>query len=302
MVQRRLKNARTDDGSKVKVGHAGTLDPLAEGVLVLGVGRAVRLVPYVQQQPKHYRAKFLIGQSSVSGDLEDDVQLHPEFPVPTIAQLESVARSMIGSIQQTPPAHSAIWIDGKRAHQRVRDGEQVEMPSRTVEIHSIELLRYNFPELEADIVCGSGTYIRTVGLDWATAAGSTAVMAHLRRDAIGRFVHTQAVSIEQLREDDLESLLLPPSMAVSQMTQITLTTDQSVRLGHGLAIELNDENTGPEQNLGSLANGDNASVDGTATNQEAAAMTADGQIRGIVVRKEGAWFPKRIFPVQDVLH
>ncbi|WP_261343511.1 tRNA pseudouridine(55) synthase TruB [Rubripirellula reticaptiva] len=281
VVQRRLKNLRTDDGSKVKVGHAGTLDPLAEGVLVMGVGRAVRLVPYVQQQPKHYRAKFLIGQSSVSGDLEDKVQMHPRLPVPSRSQLETAAKTLIGSIQQTPPAHSAIWIDGKRAHERIRAGEEVEMPSRTVDIHSIEILNYAFPEIEMDIVCGSGTYIRTLGLDLATAAGSTAVMAHLRRDGVGRFLHTKAVSIERLREDDLEPLLLPPSMAVSHMPQITLTENQSTRLGHGLEIETGDEAEGVD---------------------EAAALTEDGQIRGIVIRKGYAWYPKRVFPVDDQVY
>ncbi|TWU60367.1 tRNA pseudouridine synthase B [Rubripirellula tenax] len=281
VVQRRLKGLRTDDGAKVKVGHAGTLDPLAEGVLVMGVGRAVRLVPYVQQQPKHYRAKFLLGQSSESGDLEDGVQLHPDLPVPTAGQLNSAAATMVGQIQQTPPAHSAIWIDGKRAHERVRAGEVVEMPTRMVNVYSMQILNYSFPEVDVDVVCGGGTYIRTIGLDLGLAVGSTAVMAHLRREGVGSFVHTKSVSIERLREDDIEPMLLPPSMAISHMPQVAVNESESTRLGHGLSI--------------SIVNDVDESVDPDA---EIAAVTEGGQIRGIVTRREGAWWPKRVFPVE----
>ena len=98
VVQRRLPR-------KTKVGHAGTLDPLAEGVLVLGVGPAVRLVPYVQQQPKHYLATFRIGSSSVSGDLEGDISEFPDLPIPPREQLEQAARDLTGQIEQVPPAH-----------------------------------------------------------------------------------------------------------------------------------------------------------------------------------------------------
>ncbi|QDT06561.1 tRNA pseudouridine synthase B [Rubripirellula lacrimiformis] len=275
VVQRRLRGLRTDDGAKVKVGHAGTLDPLAEGVLVMGVGRAVRLVPYVQQQVKHYRGKFLLGQSSVSGDLEGEVAQHPDLPIPTLDQLQTAATGLIGTITQTPPAHSAIWIDGVRAHERVRAGEDVDMPSRQVQIDTLQILKYQFPEIELDIQCGSGTYIRTLGMDLARAAGSVAVMSHLCRHGVGRFVHTKAVSVQRLAEDDLEPLLLPPIMAVAHMPQIEIDEDESVRLGHGLQIRR------------------------TTDDDEAAAINEDGELRAIVNVRDGAWFPKRVFPTQN---
>ncbi len=241
----------------------------------MGVGRAVRLVPYVQQQRKHYRAKFLLGQSSISGDLEGDVDVHADLPIPTREQLDTAAKSLVGAITQTPPAHSAIWIDGKRAHERIRAGETVEMPTRVVDVHRIEILAYEFPEVELDVVCGSGTYIRTLGLDLAIAVGSVAVMSHLRRDGVGGFVRGDAISIERLRDEDLALLLLPPVMAVAHMRQVTVTDEESARLGNGLAIEFRGDST------------------------EAAAITFGGLLRGIIVRHQDSWVPKRIFPVDS---
>ncbi len=229
VVQRRLRKV-------AKVGHAGTLDPLAEGVLVLGVGPAVRLVPYVQQLPKHYRATFRLGESSISGDLEGDVTRHPDLPVPSREQLQAATAGLIGRIEQTPPAHSAIWVDGRRAYQRIRAGEEFEMPKRTVKVYSLEILRYEFPEIDLDIVCGSGTYIRTIGLDLGLAAGSTAVMAHLSRHGVGPFVVSDAVSVDQLRSDDIQSMLLPASLGVRHMPRLAIDDTESERLGHGLCI------------------------------------------------------------------
>ncbi len=288
IVQRRLR--------KVKVGHAGTLDPLAEGVLVLGVGPAVRLVPYVQQLPKHYRATFRLGESSISGDLEGDVTKHPDLPVPSREQLETAAAGLIGRIEQTPPAHSAIWVDGRRAYQRIRAGEKFEMPKRTVEVYSLQILRYEFPEIDLDIVCGSGTYIRTIGLDLGLAAGSTAVMAHLRRHGVGPFVVTDSVSVDQLRDDDIQSMLIPASRGVQHMLRLAIDDAESERLGHGLSIA--DE---PEFAIDLVGEPDS---DRTAGGQwvegtEAVAVTGNDHVRAIVRRKKGAWFPSRVFPLSE---
>lgn len=271
VVQRRIR--------PIKVGHAGTLDPLAEGVLVLGVGPAVRLVPYVQQLPKHYRATFLLGQSSVSGDLEGEVLQHPEHPVPSLDQLQNAAAQLIGNIEQIPPAHSAIWVDGKRAYKRVRAGEQIEMPSRTVRVDSLVILNYDFPKLELDIVCGSGTYIRTLGIDLAKLAGSAAVMAYLQRTGVGDFRIEDAITIDQLREDPLESMLVPAEKGVPHLPRLVIDAEQSVRLGHGLCI-------------------DGEPIGKPAATQivEAAAVDRDDHLRAIVRRKRGHWCPYRVFP------
>ena len=275
VVQRRLPR-------KTKVGHAGTLDPLAEGVLVLGVGPAVRLVPYVQQQPKHYLATFRIGSSSVSGDLEGDISEFPDLPIPTREQLEQAARDLTGQIEQVPPAHSAIWINGKRAHQRIRAGETFDMPSRQVEIHVLNITRYEFPEVDLDVMCGSGTYIRTLGIDLAVNAGSTAVMSFLSRTGVGPFVIENALSVDVLREETLDAHLLSPSLAVQHLPQIEVTADDAQRLGHGLClneVEFIDSERMIDQDV-----------------SEAAAITPDGQLRAIVRLKRGQWCPHRVFP------
>ena len=275
VVQRRLPR-------KTKVGHAGTLDPLAEGVLVLGVGPAVRLVPYVQQQPKHYLATFRIGSSSVSGDLEGDISEFPDLPIPTREQLEQAARDLTGQIEQVPPAHSAIWINGKRAHQRIRAGETFDMPSRKVEIHALNITRYEFPEVDLDVICGSGTYIRTLGIDLAVNAGSTAVMSFLCRTGVGPFVIENALSVDVLREETLDAHLLSPSLAVQHLPQIEVTADDAQRLGHGLClneVEFIDSERMIDQDV-----------------SEAAAITPDGQLRAIVRLKRGQWCPHRVFP------
>jgi len=275
VVQRRLPR-------KTKVGHAGTLDPLAEGVLVLGVGPAVRLVPYVQQQPKHYLATFRIGSSSVSGDLEGDISEFPDLPIPTREQLEQAARDLTGQIEQVPPAHSAIWINGKRAHQRIRAGETFDMPSRKVEIHALNITRYEFPEVDLDVICGSGTYIRTLGIDLAVNAGSTAVMSFLCRTGVGPYVIENALSVDVLREETLDAHLLSPSLAVQHLPQIEVTADDAQRLGHGLClneVEFIDSERMIDQDV-----------------SEAAAITPDGQLRAIVRLKRGQWCPHRVFP------
>ena len=231
IVQRRLRQEY--DRRDVKVGHAGTLDPLASGVLVVAVGPASRLVPYVQQQPKHYRASFRLGESTVSGDLEGEITKHAELPRPTQDQIEIAASGLVGTITQTPPAHSAIWVDGQRAYKRIRAGENFEMPTRQVKVHSLRVLRYDFPELDLDVVCSSGTYMRSIGIDLAMAAGSIAVMSSLVRTGIGPFQIDESVSEDNLRSGDLASMIKPPTLAVAHLDQITITSEEVERLGHG---------------------------------------------------------------------
>ena len=278
VVQRRLPR-------KTKVGHAGTLDPLAEGVLVLGVGPAVRLVPFVQQQPKHYQATFRIGSSSISGDLEGEITDFPDLPVPTRDQLENAAQTLTGEIEQVPPAHSAIWVDGQRAYRRIRAGEEFEMPSRKVQIDVLEITRYDSPEVDLNIICGSGTYIRTLGIDLAVNAGSTAVMSFLSRIGVGPFLLQNSVSIETLRKDELEPHLLPVSLAVGHLPRVQVTNEDATRLGHGLCpneLDFSETDAGKDQDI-----------------TEAAAMTQDGQLRAIVRLKQGQWCPYRVFPTKE---
>ena len=280
VVQRRLR--------KVKVGHAGTLDPMAEGVLVLGVGPAVRLVPFVQRYRKHYRGSFRLGVCSESGDTESELSAPSGLHVPSPAELRSAAPQLVGRITQTPPTYSAIHIDGKRAYQRIRAGEVFDMPTRQVDVYSLEVTRCEFPEMELDVVCGSGTYIRTLGIDLARAVGSDAVMTSLRRHAMGPFLGQRSVWIEQLREDDLESMLESPVLAVQDLPRLIVDADASRRLGHGLGIDGEPSD----------AEGNHITSD-WQEGEEVAALTEQHQLRAIVRRKRSAWYPYRVFPLRE---
>ncbi|MFK8110685.1 MAG: tRNA pseudouridine(55) synthase TruB [Rubripirellula sp.] len=284
VLQRRLRK-------QAKVGHAGTLDPLAEGVLVLGVGPAVRLVSYVQQTPKHYRSTFRFGQSSITGDLEGELTHFPNHPVPNQEQIDVAVQNLTGRIEQTPPAHSAIWVDGQRAYKRIRAGEDFEMPKRTVDVYSLEVLRYEYPEIDLNMTCGSGTYVRTLGIDLAKATGTEAVMAHLVRHGVGPFQLKDAVSVEQLREDEIEPMLLPAALGVSHLPTLKIDQADSERLGHGVCVNGDPAEAALQCPL--------SPVDGIEEGRvDVAAVTPHG-LRAIVRQKQGAWFPHRVFPDPD---
>ena len=202
----------------VKCGHAGTLDPLATGVLVVCVGPATRLIQYVQRLPKQYRAVFQLGRKSVTDDVEGDVELVAGAPEPTRVQIEAALPQFLGDVEQRPPAHSAIKVDGQRSYERARRGEEFELPARTITIHRLEILRYEYPELELAIECGSGTYVRSLGRDLAAALGTAAVMSALVRTAIGDFRLEDAVALDALTNSTLAEHLQPPIDALEVPT------------------------------------------------------------------------------------
>jgi tRNA pseudouridine55 synthase len=221
-----------------KCGHAGTLDPLATGVLVVCVGRATRLVQYVQRQPKRYRTTFLLGRESRTDDVEGEVQSVPGAPEPTRDKIVAALPAFLGDIQQRPPAHSAIKVDGRRSYERARKGEQFELPARSVTIHRLDILRYEYPELDLAIECGSGTYVRSLGRDLAVALGTRAVMSALERTATGEFRIEDAVSLDELNNDNLADHLQPALAAVADLPRIALDDAQLTELRHGRPIAM----------------------------------------------------------------
>jgi tRNA pseudouridine55 synthase len=220
-----------------KVGHAGTLDPLATGVLVVGVGGATRLVEYVQQQPKRYRASFRLGESSPSDDLELPTDKLANAPVPTLAEVTAALPQFVGEIPQVPPAYSAIKVGGRKSYDLARQGQAVELAPRPVTIHALEVVRYEYPELTLDITCGSGTYIRSLGRDLAASLGTAAVMTQLVRTAIGALRLETAVTIEQLLADGLAPYLLPARFATQHLPQVPLTEAECLELRHGRFLD-----------------------------------------------------------------
>ncbi len=220
----------------LKVGHAGTLDPLATGVLIIGLGQATRLVEYVQRMPKTYLATFQLGRSSDTEDIEGAVVILPDPPVPTKEQLLAALPRFLGTIQQMPPAFSALKIAGQRAYDLARQGRAVELVARPVEIHSLELLCYVYPEVQLRIHCGSGTYVRSLGRDLARSLKTEAIMSALRREAIGPFRAEDAVPNEALALETIHARLLPPILAVGGMPRIALDDSDTRRLSQGQTI------------------------------------------------------------------
>lgn len=221
-----------------KVGHAGTLDPLASGVLVICVGKATRLIQYVQRMRKLYRATFLFGRQSETDDLEGSVIVVQGAHVPRCEQLDEVLPRFIGEIDQRPPAYSAIKMQGRRAYQLARQGRPPQLPPRAVTIHHLSVVRYAYPELELLIECGSGTYVRALGRDIGAALGTTAVMSALRRTAIGGFCVEDALALDKLAPNSLSEGLQSPLIALGDMPHVTVSKAEVVELCNGRPITL----------------------------------------------------------------
>jgi len=220
-----------------KAGHAGTLDPLASGVLIVCTGAATRLIDYVQRMPKRYTGTFLLGRRSETEDIEGDVVELDDPPQPTREQIEDILPRFLGQIEQRPPAFSAKKIGGKRAYKLARQGKQVELPPNKIRVDEIRLAAYDYPELTLDIVCGSGTYIRSLGRDIARALQTEAVMSALVRSAIGEFRVEEACSLDDLSPETIGELLLPARSAVRALPAVEVTGDEIRLLVSGRTIE-----------------------------------------------------------------
>ena len=181
LVSRPLRKA------KVKVGHAGTLDPLATGVLVVCVGSATRLIEYVQRMPKAYRTVVLLGARSDTLDADGKVEAVEDPPIPTEAEVRSALLTQVGTISQMPPQFSALKVEGKRAYDLAREGQAVELAARPVRIDQVELISYAWPRLELQVDCGSGTYIRSIARDIGEILGCGGLVEVLTRTRIGPF-------------------------------------------------------------------------------------------------------------------
>jgi tRNA pseudouridine55 synthase len=202
------------------------------------VGQATRLIEYAQQLPKSYRGTFLLGRRSETDDVERDVEIVADAPIPTLVEVERVLSQFLGEVMQRPPRHSAVKIAGQRAYKLARKGVDFEPEPKTVIIHQITVARYDYPQLVLDVDCGSGTYIRSLGRDLAIALGTSAVMAALDRTAIGEFRAADATTLEQL-DGDWESHVLPASRLVAGLPTVVVTPAEVGELQHGRTIVTN---------------------------------------------------------------
>lgn len=191
-VRRRLSEQA---GKKIKVGHTGTLDPFATGLLILLANKATKLSNQFLKLDKWYEATIFLGKTSTTGDPEGEITEQNTEKVPTLEEVKTVVNQFVGQITQTVPTFSAVKINGQRAYQLARRGEEVVMPTRQIEIYSLEILSYNYPELIIRTHVSSGTYIRTLGEDIGKALGVGAYLTSLRRTQVGDYQIKNAVKL-----------------------------------------------------------------------------------------------------------
>lgn len=219
-----------------KVGHAGTLDPLATGVLVICVGAATRLIEYVQRLRKEYVGTFLLGRTSPTEDVDGPVTELANPPVPPRHQIAAAARALTGEIVQRPPAFSALKVGGRRAYDLARQGEHVELEPRPVTVYTLEIESYEYPQLVLRIACGGGTYVRSLGRDLAESLGTGAVMSALVRTAIGPFRVEEAIPPDALTPENWTDYLLPCVRAVESLPKVPLSAEEVARARQGQPI------------------------------------------------------------------
>ena len=213
---RRIFNAQ-------KAGHAGTLDPLASGVLLVCVGQATRIIPYLQDAPKVYLAGIRLGQRTTTYDAEGEVT--EELVVPERLDLSR----FIGEVWQTPPAYSALKREGRPLYDYARKGEAVDLEPRMVHIERIDIVDWQAPMASLRVWCGKGTYIRSLANDLGGH------LVSLVREAVGSFTIEQAIELDQLAAWD--NYLMPIEAALADMPRLSVDGDGAARLRHGLAVE-----------------------------------------------------------------
>ena len=210
-----------------KIGHCGTLDPLATGVLVVCVGPATRLTNLVQEASKTYVGSFRLGVSSDTEDIESQLVPMVDAPTITAAQIESVLPEFVGSIEQMPPKFSALKINGKRAYDLARQGKEVKLKSRQIQVYSLQLTGFEYPDFQLKIECGTGTYVRSLGRDIGERVGSAAIMTALQRTAIGTFSIAGAVNAADLDAKNISQHLLPVDHCLNDLERVAVNDAQA---------------------------------------------------------------------------
>ncbi|MBX3002696.1 MAG: tRNA pseudouridine(55) synthase TruB [Anaerolineales bacterium] len=259
-----------------RAGHTGTLDPRASGVLVVLIGPAVRLSEFVSAEDKRYQATIRLGSSTDTYDAEGTPN-GPEVPVDIEKeQFTELLTHFVGEIEQKPPAYSAIKVQGQRAYDMARRGEEVDLAPRIIHVHSLELLEWALPEAVVDVHCSSGTYVRSLAHDIGEELGVGGHLVGLRRTRSGRFTLRDAVSLRRLRE------------AFEQGTWAQFLIPAAEALADWPAVELDEEA------LHKISNGIRIPAEPGATGL-ARAVSQQGELVAVVEVKDGEWQPRKVF-------
>lgn len=222
---------------RTRLGHTGTLDPLATGVLVLCVGAATRLTEYVQRMAKTYHAGITLGARSDTDDADGQITPVAAAVAPDAERVTLALGSFLGTSAQVPPAYSAAHVAGQRAYDLARRGEAVALTARPVTIHAIDVVRYDYPHLELTVHCGKGTYIRALARDLGERLGCGGFIQSLRRTHVGCFDATQALPLDS-DAATARSRLLPIEQAVAELPRVVLNADDAARFRQGQSVPL----------------------------------------------------------------
>ena len=274
---RRIFNAQ-------KAGHAGTLDPLATGILPIALGEATKTVPFLMDADKAYRFTIAWGRTTATYDREGETLAASDVR-PTLAQVEAVLPRFVGEIEQIPPAYSAIKVDGERAYDLARAGEAVELKARTVVIHSARVAdAADADHVTLEIECGKGTYVRALVRDLAEALGACGHVSDLRRTRVGGFAEQSAVTLELLEEFGHKArqseALLPVETALDDIPALAVSPADAARLQRGQAVLMRGRDAAVVHGLVQVASG--------------------GEFMAIAEVERGEIVPKRVFNLAGI--
>ncbi len=265
-----------------RAGHTGTLDPRASGVLVILVGPAVRLSEFVSASDKRYQAIIRLGSTTDTFDADGKFTRSGQPVDVTEEQFEKVLKTFIGEIEQTPPPYSAVKVQGRKAYEMARQGEEVELTPRKITVHHLEVLEWAPPEVVIDVHCSSGTYVRSLANDLGNALGCGAYLVGLRRTKSGRFTLRDAVPLRKLQDafhaGNWYQYLIPAAEALAEWPAIELGPDEVEEVRHGHRVK-----AAPDAKSGL--------VRGVSTQGELVALM------DLVTGENGSseWQPKKVF-------
>ena len=263
-----------------KVGHAGTLDPLATGVLVICLGGATRLVPWIQDGRKHYIATFRLGVTSDTDDITGTVSPGSDPSRITRDEVIAALQHFTGRYEQVPPQYSAVHVHGQRAYDLARQGVVSELAAKTVDVEAITLTVWNPPDFTVEILCGSGTYVRSIGRDVGHHLGCGALMTTLERRAVGPFSLDRCVTLDGLNVELITQHLQPPRDAIAHLPPVQLTVEEMQKLRQGQRCLCAPSIT-------------------TATGQDYAALDENGDLIGVITPTDDQpprWTSRIILP------
>lgn len=277
---RRMTNAQ-------KLGHAGTLDPLATGILPIALGEATKTIPFVQDRDKVYQFTVAWGSATTTDDREGTVIASSDAR-PTRAQIEALLPRFMGEIEQIPPQFSAIKIDGQRAYDLARAGEQVDIKPRVVEVYGLTLLGMDDDSAEFELACSKGTYVRSIARDMGEILGCFGHVSALRRLAVGNFTEESAISLDEfekiMQNSPPDQVLLPVETALDDIPALAMTAAEITRIRQGQTLKFL-----------SRQDHDRLAAAGIDENSDLVLATGDSQPVALLEKDGIALYPVKVF-------